>query len=123
MSRGIPVRVITPSGDELLIAMAAIFNVALPAAEVNWLASNIIPTNSPSALRIYVCVAVAGILRVVRTIGAVTITENMNSGTNLIANASYSFTVPWRTGDMVNFRYSVSGANILILRAEEIGVD
>jgi hypothetical protein len=103
------------------IAKAAIFNTALPAAEANWLASDITPTNSPSYLRIYVCVSVAGVLRVARTIGATTVTESLNSGGALAADAAYMFTVPWRTGDSVNIRYSVATGTIKILRIEEIG--
>ncbi|GAI11075.1 unnamed protein product, partial [marine sediment metagenome] len=90
------------------IAKAAIFNTALPAAEANWLGSDIEPTNSPSYLRIYACVSVTGILRVARTQDATTVTEDLNSGTDLIADAAYMFTVPWRTGDSINVKYSVT---------------
>ena len=105
------------------IAKAAIFNTALPTAEASWLGTAITPTNSPSSLRIYVCVAAAGILRVARTVAAVTIVENLNSGGSLVANSAYMFTVEWRTGDSLNFRYSTTGANILVFRADEIGAE
>ena len=103
------------------IAKADIFGTALPVAEANWLGSNIVPTNSPSHLRIYVCVSVAGILRVARTVSAVAVVENLNSGGALVANSAYMFTIEWRTGDSLNFRYSATGANILIFRTDEIG--
>jgi hypothetical protein len=103
------------------IAKAAIFNTALPTAEADWLTSAITPTNSPSYLRIYVCVSVSGVLRVARTIGATTITEDLNSGGALAVNAAYMFTVPWRSGDSINLRYSVTTGTIYILRIEEIG--
>lgn len=103
------------------IAKAAIFNTALPAAEANWLGSDITPTNSPSYLRIYACVATTGVLRVARTVGAVTVTEDLNRGVNLVADAGYMFTVPWRSGDSINIRYSVTGANIKRLIVDEIG--
>lgn len=103
------------------IAKAAVFNTALPAAEADILGADITPTNSPSYLRIYVCVAVAGIFRVAREVGGVTVDENLNSGDNLVANAAYMFTVPWRTGDSINFEYSATGANILRLLVDEIG--
>jgi len=103
------------------IAKAAIFNTALPAAEANWLGSDIAPTNSPSYLRIYACVSVAGILRVARTVAAVTVTENLNSGNNLVAGAAYLFDVPWRSGDSVNIRYSVTTGTITRLLIDEIG--
>ncbi|GAH89209.1 unnamed protein product, partial [marine sediment metagenome] len=40
------------------LAKAAIFNADLPAAEDNWLGTDIESTNSPSYLRIYACVSV-----------------------------------------------------------------
>lgn len=103
------------------IAKAAIFNTALPGAEANWLGSDITPTNSPSYLRIYACVSVTGILRVARTVGAVTVTEDLNSGTALVAGAAYLFTVPWRSGDGINIRYSVTTGTINRLLIDEIG--
>lgn len=102
------------------IAKAAIFNTALPAAEANWLGADISPTNSPSYLRIYACVSVTGILRVARTVGAVTVTEDLNSGTALVADAAYMFTVPWRSGDGINIRYSVTTGTIKRLLIDEI---
>jgi hypothetical protein len=108
-------------GKLIPVAKAVVFNTALPATDNDILGSAITPTNSPSYLQIYVCVAIAGILRVRRTQGGVTISENLNDGQNLNANASYSFTVPWRTGDNVNFWYSQTGGNILSLIVDEIG--
>ena len=103
------------------IAKADAFNTALPAAEADWIATAITPTNSPSYLRIYVCASVAGVFRVARTIGASTLTENMNAGGNLVAGAGYLFTVPWRTGDSINVRYSVTGGTINRLIIDEFG--
>jgi hypothetical protein len=103
------------------LAKAAIFNADLPAAEDNWLGTDIEPTNSPSYLRIYACVSVTGILRVARTVGGVTVTEDLNSGTDLVAGAAYMFTVPWRTGDGIDIRYSVTTGKINRLLIDEIG--
>lgn len=103
------------------LAKADIFNTALPVAEADWLGAAIVPSNSPSFLRLYVCVAVAGIFRVARTVGGVTIDENMNAGNPLVANAGYLFDVEWRATDTINFRYSVTAANILCFRADEVG--
>lgn len=121
-----PVQIAVTSDGKLIIssipiAKAAIFNAALPAADNDILGAAISPTNSPSFLRLYVCVAAAGVFRVARTVGGVTVTENLNSGTNLTADAGYMFTIEWRAGDSINFRYSVTGANIKVLRADEIG--
>ncbi|GAI88131.1 unnamed protein product [marine sediment metagenome] len=103
------------------LAKATIFNTALPAAEANWLGADITPTNSPSFLRLHVTVAAAGIFRVARTVSAVTVTEDLNSGSALTANAAYIFDIEWRSGDSLNFSYSVTGADILVFRANEIG--
>lgn len=103
------------------VAEAAVFNTALPAAEAAWLGADITPTNSPSYLRLYVCVAVAGAFRVARTVGGVTVVEDINSGADLVADSAYMFTIEWRTGDSLNFRYSATGANIVVFRATEIG--
>ncbi len=108
-------------GKLVPIAKADLFNTALPAAEANWLGSDITPTNSPSYLRIYACVSVTGILRVARTVGGVPVTEDLNSGTDLVAGAAYMFTVPWRTGDSINIRYSVTTGTINRLLIDEIG--
>ncbi|GAJ08109.1 unnamed protein product [marine sediment metagenome] len=93
----------------------------MPAAEDNWLGTDIESTNSPSYLRIYACVSVTGILRVARTQDATTVTEDLNSGTALVADAAYMFTVPWRTGDSINIKYSVTDGMIKRLLIDEIG--
>ncbi len=117
---------INPTTEETLaklipLAKAAIFNTALPDAEANWVGTDITPTNAPSYLRIYACVSVTGILRVARTVGGVTVTEDLNSGTVLVADAAYMFTVPWRTGDSINIKYSVNSGTIKRLLIDEIG--
>lgn len=103
------------------IAKAALFNTPLPAAEANWLGFDIRPTNSPSYLRLYVCVDVAGVLRVARTSNWSTVTENLNLGNQLVANAAYMFTIPWRSGDSINIRYSATRGTIKRLVIDEIG--
>lgn len=104
------------------LAKAAIFNTALPAADTDLLSADITPTNSPSWLRIYVTIAIAGKLYLRRTIGGVTVSEDLNSGDVLTANAAHCFgPVEWRAGDSLNLRYSATGGNILVLRIDEIG--
>lgn len=106
-----------------IIAKAALFNSALPAAEANWLDADIIPSQSPSCLRIYVCTNLAGIIRVARTRDSTALTEDLYSGLSLTANAAYLFTIPWRSDDRVNIRYSTTGGIIRRLLIDEIGVD
>lgn len=101
-------------------AKARVFNTVLPAAEADILGTDITPTDSPSYIRIYFVCATAGILRVARTVGGTTITENLNAGNALTANAAYMFTVPWRSGDGIDFRYSATGANVLTLDVIEV---
>lgn len=117
---------ITPAGEGTMaklvpVAKAAIFNTAEPAAEASLLGAAIAPTNSPSFLRIYVCFSNGGIFRVARTVGGVTVVENINGGVALTAGAAYSWDIEWRTGDTINFRYSVTGGTTYVLRADEIG--
>ncbi len=103
------------------IAKASIFNTALPAAESGWLSNAITPSESPSYIRIYVCVSVGGILRIARTISTTTVVENLNGGIALTASAAYLFTIPYRIGDSINIRYSATGGTIYTLRIDEIG--
>lgn len=112
LTRTIPI-VVVPT------AKADIFNQALPAAEAGWLAVDITPTRSPSYIRVYVCVSVTGVLRIARTVGGVTSVENLNSGVNLVASSAYMFTVPWRAGDSINVRYSVTAGTIMRLIIDE----
>ena len=97
------------------IAKARVFNTALPAANTDILGTDITPTNSPSYIRIYVVVTVAGVLNVMRDVGGTIVTEKLNSGAALTANAAYMFAVPWRTGDSINIQYTATGGNILII--------
>jgi hypothetical protein len=102
------------------VAKAAVLNTAEPAAEAALIGAGVTPTKSPSVLRIYASFSNAGILRVARTVGGVTITEDMNGGDALNANAGYMFDIEWRTGDTVNLRYSVTGGTTLVIRVDEV---
>lgn len=102
------------------LAKADIFNTALPAIGVDWLGDDITPTNSPSFLRIYLTVAVAGVLSVDREVGGVTVSEELNHGVDLVADSAYAFDVEWRSSDAINFHFSATAANILVLRCDEI---
>jgi len=97
------------------VAKARIFNTALPAANVDLIGTDIVPTTSPSYLRIYATISVSGILNVMRAVGGVTITEQLNNGVALTANAAYMFAIPWRTGDSINVQYTVTAGTTLIL--------
>jgi hypothetical protein len=98
---------------------------ALPAAGTNilvgtsLLTDDIVPVLDPGLLRIYVCISVEGVFSVYRTVGAVSVTENLNSGNPLTAGAAYMFSVPWRAGESINFRYSAAGGIINKLQVDE----
>ena len=70
--------------------------------------------------RIYCTFDTAGVLTVRRTQAAVTISENLNSGANLTANAAYVFDIVIRKNQTIQLRYSVN-ANALELSVSEIG--
>ncbi len=108
-------------GESLPLAKANVFNTALPAAEANLLATDIVPSFDPSSLDFIVAISVAGILRVARTAGGITVVEDLNSGVALVANSAYAFTINWRAGESINFRYSVTTGTILSLKADEFG--
>lgn len=102
------------------ITKARVFNTALPAADTDFLGSDITPTNSPSYIRIYFVASIVGVLNVMRTVGAVTVSESLNSGLELTADAAYMFTVPWRTGDSINIQYSTTVGTTLVLDIVEV---
>jgi hypothetical protein len=108
--------------ENIPTSRALIFNTALPAADNNLLAAALTPFTSPSYLSIYVCSSIAGILRVRRTQGGVTISENLNSGTALVAASAYGFTVPFRKEDAINFWFSTTGGTMLAFVVNEHGV-
>jgi len=102
------------------VAKARVFNTALPAAEASLLGADISATNSPTYFRVYAAFSVSGILRVARTVGGVTVVENLYASNPLTANSGYMFTIPVRSGDTVNFRYSVTAGTTLTFDVNEI---
>jgi len=108
---------------DLLIPLskAAIFNTAIT-ANTNIFDSDLTPTNSPTAFRIYACFDVAGILTVRRTKDAVTVSEQLNGGTVLAANAAYIFDVIVESGETINIQYSVDATCLALKVLEVLGV-
>jgi len=70
--------------------------------------------------RIYAAFDTAGVLTVRRTEAAVTVSEDLNSGAALVANAAYTFNVVVRQNQTIQLRYS-AGAIALELSLSEIG--
>ena len=104
----------------LPVAKARVFNTAMPAADSNMLDSDITPTSSPSFLLVYVCFSVDARFCVIRTVGAAKVHEAMNGFMYLNAYSAYLFTVPWRTGDSINFASLNTGGTIRILDVLEV---
>jgi len=77
------------------------------------------PTYPPCLFRIYACFDTAGVLTLRRTSGGVTVSEQLNAGSNLEADAAYLFDVVVDSGETVNLRYSVN-ATLLKLSIIEI---
>lgn len=99
---------------------ANLINTALPLAEENLLQNDIFALDT-SYLRIYACMSIPGKLRVARTVGETTVTEDLNGSNALTPDAAYMFSVDIQPGDKINFKYSTTGGTIKTLRVNEIG--
>jgi len=102
------------------ISKGAIFNTAIT-ANTDIFASDLSPTYSPTAFRIYACFNASGVLTVRRTRGGVTVSEQLNSGDLLNADASYAFDIVVESGETINVQYSVN-ATALVLKVLEVPV-
>jgi hypothetical protein len=99
---------------------AHVFNVALPSAGTNLLPENLKPLFDNAEFRIHATLSKAGKLSMVRVHRGVTITEELNNGTNLGADVGYTFVVPTRFFTEYNLRYSVTNGTISVIQIEEI---
>ena len=88
----------------------------------NWLETDLIPIISPTTFRIQVAVSVTGVFSATVTNGENTqeVNFNVTSGPDLIEDGVYVFELLVHNGDSINFRYSVDGGTIKILRIQEI---
>lgn len=77
------------------------------------------PLATPTYFRIYATFDTAGVLTVRRTKEGATISEELNSGANLNANAAYVFDIIVDESETIQLRYSVN-ATALKLIVEEI---
>jgi len=84
-----------------------VFNTSIT-ANTNIFAIDLVPIVPPAIFRIYACFAAAGILIIRRTRGGVTISENLNAGASLVADAGYMFDIIVDDGDTINLQYSVA---------------
>ena len=100
------------------VTKGLVFNQAVGAG-VDMFATALSPTNSPTTFRIYACFDTLGVLTMRRTRAGATVSEQLNSGTALNANAAYIFDIIVQAGETLNLRHS-AGAQILYLKVVEV---
>jgi hypothetical protein len=105
-------------GRKAAESKGVIFNTAIT-ANANIFASALTPTYTPCIFRIYCCFSASGVLSVRRTKAGVTVSEQLNSGTALIANAAYAFDIIVGVDETINLQYSVN-ATCLCLEVIEV---
>jgi len=99
------------------ILKASLINAGIN-ANTNFFSNNITPTYSPSVFRIQASFSASGILYVVRTKGSTTVTEALNGGNVLSANAVYVFDIIVEGGESINLQYSVNATILRLLIVE-----
>ena len=127
VSVGIATEIITGTVEAVIsvpVLKGEAFNKAV-GANKDIFTSALIPTRSPTTFRIYACFDTAGVLTVRRTRGTtppVTVSEQLNGGGNLNANAAYTFDIVVQkpSQERINLRHS-AGATILYLTVTEVG--
>lgn len=73
------------------------------------LASDITPTYSPTLFRIYAVFDTALRFEVLRTVGTITVVEQLNGGANVNAGAAYMFDILVDSGESINFQAYIDG--------------
>lgn len=106
--------------SQVPIQKTFIHNQTLPAAENNWLGSDITPTNTPTLFRIMAGTSIVGMFRAVITNGGNTQVLNFNGGTALTVDSLYIFELLVHSGDTINFRFSTTTGTIRIFRVQEV---
>jgi len=105
-------------GRESSQSKGSVFNTSIT-ANANIFSSDLSPTYTPCIFRIYCCFDASGVLTVRRTKNGVIVSEQLNSGSALVANAAYLFDIIVDEGESVNLQYSVN-ATCLKLSVIEI---
>jgi hypothetical protein len=107
--------------DYKFILKGSLFNTPV-VANTDIFTTYLSPTNTPTTFRIYACFDASGVLTVRRKKGTVTVSEQLNSGTALAANAAYMFDVIVESGETFNLQYSVDATALCIKICEVHGV-
>lgn len=104
---------------EALIPLAlASQHAVAETANVDILAADLSPTNTPSLFRIMVMLGTAGVFSAQLKNGGATAVLKLNGATALTAACAYIFDILVHSGDTVNFQTTVSGN--VTLRVQEI---
>ena len=90
------------------IVKGNVFNTVV-AANTNFFATELSPTNSPTTFRLLVSLDAAGVLNVTKTVGADEVIEHLNENVNLIADCLYEFEFSVVTGQTINLQHVVGG--------------
>jgi len=105
-------------GFGMPILKGSVLNTAI-LADTDIFDDDLTPTGSPTAFRIYAAFDTAGVLTVMRTSDGTTVSEQLNAGGALSANAAYIFDIIVEYGESINIRYSV-GATCIALKVVEV---
>lgn len=101
------------------IPKGSVFNTPIT-KDTNIFDSDLAPTNLLTTFRIYACFGASGVLTVKRTkLVAITVSEQLNAGASLTANAPYIFDILVEFGETINLQYSVD-ATALVLKVVEV---
>ncbi len=94
-----------------------VFNTAVT-ANTNIL-TTFAPLDTPTTIRIFAAFDTSGVLSVQRTVNAVTIPTQLNSGNSLNANAEYIFDTIVDAGETINFQYSTNATALKLSTVEK----
>lgn len=100
------------------LAKASEHNIPVT-SDTDILSQSLTPTNTPCLFRTMVCLGTTGTFSAMVTKGGSTQQLELNSATNLTADAVYIFDILVHSGDTVNFQHSAA-ATLKVLRVQEI---
>lgn len=96
-----------PISKVALVNVPVTLNVNIVSAANS--AALLTPTNAPCIFRIYVALGTSGIFSVQRIMSGAQVTENLNQGVALTANAAYMFDILVDQGEKIDFQTTASG--------------
>jgi len=101
--------------------LALLQHVAMPAAGVSWLGTNLKPKHTPCSIRVTVAMDQSGVFKVKITHDGVTEIVNLNEGLPMTPSALYVFEFMVHKHDRINFACDTGASGFIqILRVEEI---